>query len=93
MKDTTKGNSDETGADEREDVSLLREDGNVSLDTESIAIDIRENRVYLIGMLVKVYMRERRCLSAGDRKGVVNDTIRCIYLFMVVCRNYILLYN
>lgn len=66
MRDTTKGNKEGMDVDEedkREDVSLLREDGNVNLDIDSIVMDIKENRVYLIGMLVKVYMRVRVCLS------------------------------
>ena len=66
MRDTTKGNNDGMEVneeDKREDVSLLKEEGNVNLDIESIAMDVRENRVYLIGMLVKVYIRVRMCLS------------------------------
>ena len=66
MRDITKGNKEGMDVDEedkREDVSLLREDGNVNLDIDSIVMDIKENRVYLIGMLVKVYMRVRVCLS------------------------------
>ena len=85
MRDTTKGNNDGMEVneeDKREDVSLLKEEGNVNLDIESIAMDVRENRVYLIGMLVKVYIRVRMCLSLWDRKGVVNDNIRCIYLYL-----------
>ena len=66
MRDITKGNKEGMDVDEedkREDVSLLKEEGNVNLDIESIAMDVRENRVYLIGMLVKVYIRVRMCLS------------------------------
>lgn len=85
MTDITKGNKEGMDVDEedkREDVSLLREDGNVNFDIDRIVMDIKENRVYLIGMLVKVYMRVRMCLSLLERKGVVSDAIKCIYLYL-----------